>query len=272
MISAANVRWSVSGLLLVLTVSACAISRQQEVQMGDDYARQINAELPLIRDAQVSNYITALGNEIVAVTGVRDLTWHFTVVDSREVNAFAVPGGHVYINRGLIQRAQNMAQVASVLAHEIAHVTERHSVDQMQQAQGANVGASLLCTLTRTCSSGVGQAAVQLGGGALMASFSRGDENQADEVGLSLAVKAGIDPNGFPEMFRILLDERQTNPGAVAAFFSTHPLAEDRIESTRALIAKYPAAQLRGLQKDSNAFQSMKRRLAGLPPSPAPKT
>lgn len=268
--AAATARHATALLLAAMTAS-CAISRQEEVQMGNDYATEINAQLPLIRDAQVNNYITALGNQIVAATGVRDLTWHFTVVDSREVNAFAVPGGHVYINRGLIARAQNMAQVAGVLAHEIAHVTERHSVDQMQQAQGANLGVMLLCTLTNTCASSAGQAAINVGGTALFAKFSRSDETEADAVGLGFAFKAGIDPNGFPEMFRILLDERQTNPGAVEAFFSTHPLAEDRIESTRALIARYTPAQLRGLQKDSNAFQSMKRRLAGLPASPEPK-
>ena len=253
-------------LALVATISSgCAVSRQQEIQMGNDYAAQINAELPLIRDASVNNYLTALGNQLVAATTVRDLTWHFTIVNAKEVNAFAVPGGHIYINRGLIERSTTMAQVASVLAHEIAHVTERHSVDQMAQMQGANMGVALLCVLTNTCESAAGRTAINVGGSAALASFSRGDESQADEVGLRLAVRAGIDPNGFPEMFRILLDERQRNPSAVESFFSTHPLAEDRITSTRALIATYTPAQLRGLQRDSEAFQNFKRRLAGLP-------
>ncbi len=253
---------------VVALVSSCAISRQQEVQLGNDYAQQINAQLPLVSDAATNRYINALGQEIVAATNVRDLTWTFTIVNSKEVNAFAVPGGHVYINRGLIERATNMSQVASVLAHEIAHVTERHSVDRMQQAQGANVGVALLCTLTRTCQSGVGQAAINVGGGAVFANFSRSDESEADEVGLRFMVIAGMDPNGFPQMFRILLDERQRNPNSVEAFFSTHPLAEDRITATQAMIANYPASQLRGLQRDSNAFQSFKRRLAGLPAAP----
>ena len=254
-----------------LVASGCAISRQQEVQMGNEYAQQINAQLPLINDAASNRYITALGQQVVAATNVRDLTWRFTIVNSKEVNAFAVPGGHVYINRGLIERATNMSQVAGVLAHEIAHITERHSVDQMQKAQGANLGATLLCTLTRSCGSGVTQAAVSVGGSAVMARFSRGDESEADAVGLRLVVRAGIDPNGFPQMFRILLDERKRNPSGVEAFFSTHPLAEDRISATQALIETYSAAELRGLQKDSNAFQSFKRRLAGLPVAPAKK-
>jgi predicted Zn-dependent protease len=250
--------------VLAIATSSCAISRQQEIQMGNDYAAQINAELPLIRDAAVNNYLTALGRQLTNATSVRDLTWHFSIVNAKEVNAFAVPGGHIYINRGLIERATSMHQVASVLAHEIAHVTERHSVDQMQQMQGANVGVALLCVLTNTCESAAGRTAINVGGSAALASFSRGDEAQADEVGLRLAVRAGIDPNGFPEMFRILLDERQRNPSAVESFFSTHPLAEDRITSTRALIATYTPAQLRGLQRDSDAFNTFKRRLASL--------
>ena len=135
----------------------------------------------------------------------------------------------------------------------------------MQQMQGANVGVALLCVLTNTCESAAGRTAINVGGSAAFASFSRGDEAQADEVGLHLAVRAGIDPNGFPEMFRILLDARQRDPGALEAFFSTHPLAEDRIASTRAMIATYSAAQLRSLQKDSDAFQQFKRRLASQP-------
>jgi predicted Zn-dependent protease len=254
----------IAAVSLALATSGCAISRQQEIQMGNDYAAQINAELPLIRDAAVNNYLAALGRQLTNATSVRDLTWHFNIVNAKEVNAFAVPGGHIYINRGLIERATTMSQVASVLAHEIAHVTERHSVDQMQTMQGANVGVALLCVLTNTCESAAGRTAINVGGSAALASFSRGDEAQADEVGLRLAVRAGIDPNGFPEMFRILLDERQRNPNAVEAFFSTHPLAEDRITSTRALIATYSAAQLRGLQRDSDAFQQFKRRLASL--------
>jgi predicted Zn-dependent protease len=251
-------------LSVPLVTCACAISRQQEIQMGNDYAAQINAQLPRITDAATNRYLTALGNQLVRATGVRDLTWNFTIVNSKEVNAFAVPGGHVYINRGLIERATSMHQVASVLAHEIAHVTERHSVDQMQTMQGANMGVALLCTLTSTCESATGRTAINVGGSAALASFSRGDEAEADQVGLALMVRAGIHPDGFPEMFRILLDARERDPNAVEKFFSTHPLAEDRIAATRAEIATYSAAQLRGLQRDSGAFQQFKRRLRGL--------
>lgn len=236
--------------------------------MGADFAAQIDAQLPLVRDAQVNQYVTALGNRLVGATDSRGFTWSFTVVDSREVNAFAVPGGHIYVNRGLIERAANMSQLAGVLAHEIGHVTERHSVEQMEQAQGANIGVTLACTLTKACGSGASQAAINLGGSALFAKFSRSDEAEADAEAVATTVKAGISPKVIPGMFRILLADRQRDPGALDAFFATHPLAEDRITSTEALIAAYPAATLRGLPTDASAFQSIKRRLLSLPAPP----
>lgn len=258
-------------LVLLLVSTACAISQQQELQLGADVSDQIAEELPLLKDPAVVRYITTLGNSLAKVTDTRGLTWHFTVVDSRDVNAFAVPGGWIYVNRGLIEQAENMSQLAGVLGHEIGHVTRRHSVQQMQQAQGANMGVVLACTLTKVCESGAGQAAIGVGGSALFAKFSRSDEQEADAEGVETVIKAGIDPSGIPGMFRILLRARQTNPGALDAFFATHPLAEDRITTTEALIAAHPASQLRGLTVDTREFQSFRRRLLALPPPPPPR-
>lgn len=256
---------------MAVLLAGCAISTQQEVQLGQDYSAQIEKELPLIHDAQVERYITQLGNRLARATDTRGLTWHFTVVNSDVVNAFAVPGGWVYVNRGLIERAADMSQVAGVLAHEIGHVTQRHSVEQMQQAQGANTGVTLLCTLTNVCDSGAGQTAINVGGSALFAKFSRSDESEADAEAVKTTIKAGISPRGIPAMFRILLSERQRNPGAVEGFFLTHPLAEDRITETESLIAAHPASQLRGLETDEAAFRSFRQRLKALPPAPPPK-
>jgi predicted Zn-dependent protease len=265
-------RRALPACLTLVLVASCAVSQQQEVELGATTAAQVSAQLPLIRDAAVVNYINALGNQLAKVTDTRNLSWQFTVVDSKEVNAFAVPGGWVYVNRGLIERATNMSELAGVIAHEIGHVTRRHSVQQLQQAQGANVGVTLLCTLTKVCESGASQAAINIGGSALFAKFSRSDESEADAEGVATTVKAGISPAGIPAMFRLLLTERQTNPGALDAFFATHPLEEDRITATEAQIAKYPASQLQRLTKDTPAFQTFRRRLLALPPSPTAKT
>jgi predicted Zn-dependent protease len=257
--------------LAMVLVTSCAVSQQQEVELGATTAAQVSAELPLVRDAAVVSYINTLGNQLAKVTDTRNLSWQFTVVDSKEVNAFALPGGWVYVNRGLIQRATDMSELAGVIAHEIGHVTRRHSVQQLQQAQEANVGVTLLCTLTKVCESGASQAAINIGGSALFAKFSRGDEAEADAEGVATTIKAGISPNGIPAMFRLLVSERQSNPGALDAFFASHPLEEDRITATEAQIAKYPASQLQGLTKDTPAFQTFRRRLLALPPSPTPK-
>jgi predicted Zn-dependent protease len=259
-------RWALPPALA--TVTACAISQQQEVQLGDEYAAQIAEQLPLVRDPAVVQYITALGTSLAQVTDTRGLTWQFTVVDSREVNAFAVPGGWIYVNRGLIERAENLSQLAGVLGHEIGHVTRRHSVQQMQQAQGANAGLAVVCTLTNVCEGGAGQAAINVGGSALFAKFSRSDEQEADEESVRTVVQAGIHPDGIPGMFRLLIQERERNPNALEAFFATHPMAEDRIAATEALIATYSPSQLRNLRRDAESFQAFRRRLLALPPPP----
>ena len=249
----------------LLMAAACAVSTQQEVDLGANYATQIAKELPIVHDPEVNRYITLLGDSLARVADQRNLDWHFTVVDSREVNAFAVPGGFIYVNRGLIERANTMAQVAGVIGHEIAHVTRRHSVKQMQKAQGANIGTTLLCTLTSVCNTGTAQSVINIGANAAFAKFSRTDEAEADEEGVRYLIKARIDPSGIPEMFAILLKERKEQPDALAAFFASHPLEESRIDDTKRMIANYPAAQTSGLTKDSPNFQAMKRRLTSLP-------
>jgi len=259
-------------LALVLTMTACGVSTQQEIEMGQQYSAQINAQLPIVQDPEINRYVNVLGDSIARLTSRQDITeWHFYVVDSKEVNAFAVPGGYVYVNRGLIERAQKMDQLAGVLGHEIGHVVRRHSIKQMQQQQGANLGVTLACVLTSICNSQAGQAAIQVGGTAVFANFSRKDEAEADEEGVRNTIRAGISPQGIPEMFQILIDERDRNPSAVEGWFATHPLEEDRIADTEKLIATYDPAILRSLTVDSRNFQAFKARVKALPPSPTPR-
>ncbi len=259
-------RWC-GGLVFAALVlqGGCAVSTQREVQMGEDFSQQINRQLKLVQDPEATRYISLLGDSIARIADDRSLDWRFFIVDSKEVNAFAVPGGFVYVNRGLIERTRTLDQLAGVLGHEIAHVTMRHSVKQMQSQQRANAGLTLACILTSVCNYGVTETAVQLGGGALFAKFSRDDESEADRVGIEYMVKAGIDPRGIPEMFRILLKEREDRPGGLSSWFSTHPLEEDRVKASEAEIAKIPASRLKGLRKDSDRFQQFKQRLTKLP-------
>jgi predicted Zn-dependent protease len=255
----------------VATLAACAVSQQREVEMGAGYAAQIEKELPLVRDPEIVRYINVLGDSLAGVTDDRSLTWHFYVVDAKEINAFALPGGYIFINRGLVEKAADMAQVAGVLGHEIGHVTKRHSIKQMQKAQGANIGMTVTCILTNVCTNAAAGDLIQLAAGGVFAKFSRDDESEADAEGVKTVIRAGIDPAGIPQMFRILLDERKARPAGVDAFFLSHPLEENRIATTQALIAQQPRDALRGLTQDSPNFQAFKKRLAALPPSPPTK-
>lgn len=256
-------------LALVAAISGCAVSTQQEVEMGASYAAEINRQLPLVQDAELNRYINVLGDSIARIADTRNLDWRFHIVNSPDVNAFAVPGGFIYINRGLIDRAKTLSQVAGVIGHEVGHVTRRHSVKQMQKAQGANIGLLGVCIFTSMCASETGQALMQLGTGAAMASFSRADEDDADMVAVGYMVRARIDPTGIPEMFQILLDERKVKPEGLETWFTSHPLEESRIAAARARIAELPAGTTAGLTKDSQAFQAFKRRLASIPAAPA---
>jgi beta-barrel assembly-enhancing protease len=253
-----------ASLALVVTMTACGVSQQQEIQMGQEYSQQINAQLPIVSDPEINRYINVLGDQIANLTGRADLPWRFYVVDSREVNAFAVPGGYIYVNRGLIERTTTMDELAGVLGHEIGHVVRRHSIKQMEKAQGANVGVTLACILTNICNSQVAQAGINIAGGAVFARFSRQDELEADQEAISNTVRAGINPQGIVTMFQKLMSERRSRPSAVEGWFSTHPLEEDRIEATQATINQLPAAS-RSLTRNTSNYNTFVARVRSLP-------
>ena len=121
------------GIAITCSLVGCGISQQQEIQMGQEYAQQINAQLPIVQDPELNRYINVLGDSIARLTSRGNLDWHFFIVDAQEVNAFAVPGGFVYVNRGLVERADQMDELAGVLGHEIGHVLRRHTIKQMQK-------------------------------------------------------------------------------------------------------------------------------------------
>ena len=253
-----------------LMASACSPSQDQEVAIGRQNAEQVNARLPILRDPEAADYVQQLGMSMAARTSRADLDWRFFIVDSKDVNAFALPGGFIYVNRGLIDHAQELDELAGALGHEIGHVVLRHSVQQMAQGTKANIAVSLGCTLTRICNSDLARAAIQIGGAALFARYSRADEAQADSVAVENVMRVGIDPDGIPALFERLLEERKTSPMRIEAFFASHPMEEDRIHATAAEINAIDPAELRGLKRDDPGYQAFKARLRTLPRSPEP--
>lgn len=253
-----------------LIAGACSPSQDQEVAIGRQNAEQVNAKLPILRDPAAADYVQQLGMSMASKTSRSDLDWKFFIVDSKDVNAFALPGGFIYVNRGLIDHAQELDELAGALGHEIGHVVLRHSVQQMTQGTKANIAVSLGCTLTRICNSGLAQAAIRIGGAAYFARYSQLDEAQADSVAVENVMRAGIDPHGIPALFERLLEERKTSPLRIEAFFASHPMEEDRIRATAREINAIDPAELRGLKRDDPSYQAFKARLKTLPRAPDP--
>ena len=233
------------------------ISIQEEWQLGTQLAQEVGSQVRFNNDPAVNAYVRNLGQKIVAQAPApfNQLPWDFHVVQDDAINAFAIPGGHVYVNTGLINNANNASELAGVMAHEISHVVARHSTEQISR----QYGISMLASLVLGQNPGVlQQLAAQVVAGGAMARFSREAEAEADDIGIQLMAAAGYNPAGMSSMFRVLLAHQQGGqPGKVEQFFSTHPLTEDRIRASEKRAAQLGA---RGIT-DEPQFQDVKRRV-----------
>ena len=268
-----RVRMRFVACVVAMIAAACTVSEDQEKAIGQNAAAQVEREAPMVTDATVSNYVTGLGTTLASKSDDRSRDWQFHIVDAEVVNAFALPGGFVYVNRGLIERAGSASELAGVLGHEIGHVLLRHSAQQIEKAQKTNLGVSVVCGLTNICSSDAARVAIDVGGAALFARFSRRDELEADSAAVGVLVRAGYDPQGIASMFAKLLETREQRPDLVASWFASHPLEEDRIAAVTRVMRSTPGADAQGLIRDDPAFHEFQARVHALPPSPpAPAT
>lgn len=234
--------------------------------MGQEYSAQINQQLPIVEDAAIRRYINTLGDRIQRQPGNRDIPYTFHVVNSDQVNAFAVPGGYVYINRGLIERSENLSELAGVIGHEIGHVEARHSAEMLERMQAAQVGLALGSVLLGRQPEGVAGAAVQVGAAAYFSHHSREDELEADAIAVRLLPGVDIDPRGIGTFFQKLLEDQDRTPSILEQWFSTHPLTQERIDQVRRLIDRMDLPP--GLQVHSQAYEDFKARVRTLPPPP----
>lgn len=232
------------------------ISIEEEWQLGAQLAQDVARQVRLNNDPAVNAYVQEMGRRIVAQAAppFNQLPWHFHVVQDDAINAFAIPGGHVYVHTGLINNADNAAELAGVMAHEISHVLARHSTEQLSRQYGLSVIAGAVLGQNP---GQLAQIAAQIVAGGALARFSREAEEEADRIGIQAMAAAGYNPNGMASMFEELLEHRQSQPGRVEQFFSTHPLTEDRLRDARAR-----AAQIgnRGIT-DEPQFQEIQRRV-----------
>lgn len=250
-------------LALVIAASAlggCAssgfnlVSLEDEWQLGRELEADVNRQVTLVNDATLQRYVDQMGQRIVARTEMARLPWRFHVVQDPQINAFNIPGGTVYVNTGLIAAAGSAAELAGVLAHEIAHGVARHGTERLTQQQGANVLAALLLGQDPGL---VAQIAAQVAAGGAFAKFSRDDEREADRLGVRYMAAAGYDPEGMARMFERLLADQRQQPGAVAQFFSTHPLTEERLADVRREAQRHGR---RGLAMNDNQFAGVRQR------------
>jgi predicted Zn-dependent protease len=249
------------------------ISEQDEIQLGADAAKTVEKQQSTLQDKSVGVYVNNVGQKLAQNCNRNQLKYSFKVVNTPEINAFALPGGFVYVNRGLLEAADNESELAGVLGHEIGHVVARHSVHQMKKAMMTNMGLGALGMLLGNKS---GLAAMmtkmgaQLGANAAMMKFSRDDERQADQLGLQNLYAAGYNPDGMLTFFEKLEKQSKSNPSTMQLFFSTHPNPAERVENV--------SRQMKELPKHSNAivssndFKNMKKKLSQLPAAPKPVT
>jgi predicted Zn-dependent protease len=236
-------------------------SLEGEIRMGKQYAQEVEATSKLIRDPVITEYVNRIGQNLVRNSDAQ-VPFTIKVVDSDEVNAFALPGGFFYVNSGLILAADEESELAGVMAHEIAHVAARHATRQMTRAQWANIGTIPLIFV----GGGIGYAvrsAAGLGLPLTFLSFSRGFESEADYLGLQYMYKAGYDPNAFVQFFEKLQAREKKKPGTLAKAFATHPQTPDRISKSQEEISRILPARQQYIVTTSE-FADVKSRLASL--------
>ena len=240
-------------------------SPQTDIQVGKQNALLIEKQLPLCNDPKVDAYLTQLGLRLVAKLPTRgvEYPWEFHCVNDKAINAFALPGGYVFVNRGAIEVADNEAQLAAVMGHELSHVALRHGTAQASKAALAQGAAGLFGGLFGGSTGGaLLTQGVQLGAGGLLLRYSRTDETQADVMGTQALFDAGYDPRAMSQFFEKL--EAETKGKNPPQFFSDHPNPEHRVERVNEEIDKLGGNPANG-KRDSADFEAIKREVLALP-------
>jgi predicted Zn-dependent protease len=214
-------------------------SKEKEIQLGRQLAMEVEQQAKMVDDEIVTEYINRVGQNIVLHSDAK-VPFTIKVIDTDEVNAFALPGGFFFVNKGLILAADNEAELAGVMAHEIAHVAARHAMENQGKATAMNYG--MLAGII--FGGGIISTVLQNGGGILgalgMLKFTRGAEEEADRLGVQYLYASGYDPTGMATMFEKLASQNKKKPGTIAKLFSSHPPSLERRDASLALVARFP--------------------------------
>lgn len=244
-------------------------SKDQDVQMGREYATQIEQQMVVIKDEQINAFVRNIGERLAKSSLADKYPYSFKVVQEKSINAFALPGGPTFTHTGLITAADTEAQIAGVLAHEISHVALRHGTNQASKANlmqlPAVLGGAMLGNggITGT----LAQLGIGLGANSLIMKFSRNAESDADLLGVRIMSEAGYNPIGMAQFFEKLQAESGRS-GRVQEFFASHPNPENRVKKVQAEILLLPARQY---QNDTADITRVKALIQGMPELPKPK-
>ncbi|MCP4685543.1 MAG: M48 family metalloprotease [bacterium] len=238
--------------------SLIIIPSSQEVSIGAGMAQELARSERIFPDSTWQRYLNRVGQNIVAVCDRKDIQYHFTVVESDQINAFAAPGGFIYFYTGLLREMDSEAEMAAVVAHEISHVVARHGIKRLQATLGVAMAYELALGNEN---SEVLHTAVGLGLGLLSAGYSRSNEREADDYGLTYLVRAGYDPQGMEGMLQKLAALGGRSSSSVfEGLASTHPQTQERIQNTRAQIARMNVNSS-NLTLGRQQYQQMRSRL-----------
>ncbi len=236
-------------------------SLEKEIAMGKELAQEVERQAKIVDDPVIAEYVNRIGQNLVRNSDAK-VPFTIKVIDAEDVNAFALPGGFFFVNTGLILKAESEAELAGVMAHEIAHVAARHGTRQATRGTLANFATIPLIFMGGWTGYGIRQAASVLVPMAFL-KFSRGFEEEADLLGLQYMYKAGYDPTAFVDFFERIQTLEKRKPGTLNKVFSTHPLTDDRIKKSQGNIQKILEAKPEYVVSTSE-FDAVKDRLSAL--------
>jgi predicted Zn-dependent protease len=244
-------------------------SEKYEIEMGKGFAEEVENQQPILDDPVITSYVDSVGQKLAAVCKRPDIPYHFKVIDVKEVNAFALLGGYIFVNRGLIEVIDRESELAGVMAHEIGHVVGRHGTKQLSKRlllAGIVIGASAIVSQKSEKWGEIVQIAGSMGMLMGMMKYSRDDENEADYLGVHNIYDAGYNPWGMADLFEKFQQIHQQEPNKLALLFSTHPPTSQRIFNVSKEVDKFNTEGK--IFYDSPEFMKVKQRIAQLPAPP----